>query len=285
MSSNPTDHEPCPEYLNSSATPTSSNASYDTSTDEPAFTGCGWNQPVVVDQAVKSQALACYSAFATWADGVNLALSTITKSTLTYFTSSWSTTSDYPWPNNLLYYTLCDGSHRVDFVPPAPRTIWSSSTDSAWQPVVPPRPCSVPAEGCEALYYNSTIPPTDDHLNALCGFPAHLCSPCLIKGGPIRLLYFPVTTVGGDKCGKTGTTLSPTITAAPTVQTLGTTLTSGTVYLSFKTLYASWDGFGNTYGNTYSNLILPFSSSDISTYCTGKTEGETVHIDLYRRLN
>ncbi|CAD0108869.1 unnamed protein product [Aureobasidium uvarum] len=87
-------------------------------------------------------------------------------------------------------------------------------------------------------------------------------------GGPVELAYFPVTTVGSDKCHNNGSTI--TNTEGPTaIEALGTTLTSGSVYLSFKSLYAFQEGFGRRIGPAFTDFILPLPSSAISTQCGG----------------
>lgn len=87
-------------------------------------------------------------------------------------------------------------------------------------------------------------------------------------GGPVELAYFPVTTVGNDQCRANGSTI--TNTGGPTViEALGTTLTSGSVYLSFQTLYAFQEGFGRRIGPAFTDFILPLPSSAISTQCGG----------------
>jgi hypothetical protein len=87
-------------------------------------------------------------------------------------------------------------------------------------------------------------------------------------GGPVELAYFPVTTIGNDKCHANGSTI--TNTGGPTaIEALGTTLTSGSVYLSFQTLYAFQEGFGRRIGPAFTDFILPLPSSAISTQCGG----------------
>ncbi|KAG9644420.1 hypothetical protein KCV04_g4249, partial [Aureobasidium melanogenum] len=130
------------------------------------------------------------------------------------------------------------------------------------------KPCKASPEECEYLYYRSGLSWDDITLMALCGSPAHLGLPCLIMGGPVQLAYFPVTTVGTDKCHNNGSTI--TNTGGPTsIEALGTTLTSGSVYLSFKSLYAFQEGFGERIGPAFTDFILPLPSSAISTQCGG----------------
>ncbi|KAH0375767.1 hypothetical protein KCU92_g10045, partial [Aureobasidium melanogenum] len=130
------------------------------------------------------------------------------------------------------------------------------------------KPCNASPEECEYLYYHSGLSWDDITLMALCGSPAHLGLPCLIMGGPVQLAYFPVTTVGSDKCHMNVSTI--TNTGGPTsIEALGTTLTSGSVYLSFKSLYAFQEGFGERIGPAFTDFILPLPSSAISTQCGG----------------
>lgn len=80
-----------------------------------------------------------------------------------------------------------------------------------------------------------------------------------------------MTTVSGNLCEGNGKTITPTPTGdgPDTIVTLGTTLTSPTVYVSFNTLYARAGGFLTDFGPTFSDYIIPFSSQDISTVCGG----------------
>ncbi|KAK5688932.1 hypothetical protein LTS10_000912 [Elasticomyces elasticus] len=109
-----------------------------------------------------------------------------------------------------------------------------------------------------------------DQLLRYCGFPAHLSEPCIIAGGPVQLFYFPVETIGGDLCYPNGSNISTIINTKPEVfTTLGREYTSGSVYLSFSTLYASYDGFWDRVGPTYSDYVMTLKTEDISTHCGG----------------
>ena len=143
-------------------------------------------------------------------------------------------------------------------------------------------------------FYNSNIPDIeDDWLEGNCGEPAHedqTNQTCLIGGGPVELVYWPVTTTGGDLCARNGTTLSqaPNATAQTAVTTLGHTFTTGSVHLSFHTLYAYYDGWGvaGQIGPTFSDYIVPLASSDVSTQCGGwaSANGPGTQLD-YADLN
>lgn len=96
---------------------------------------------------------------------------------------------------------------------------------------------------------------------------AHLGQPCVIAGGPVKLFYFPVDTIGGGLCNGSASTIVNT--KPEVITTLGRELTSGSVYLSFSTLYASYDGFWDRVGPTFDDYFMTLQSSDISTRCGG----------------
>ncbi|KAH0358152.1 hypothetical protein KCU83_g153, partial [Aureobasidium melanogenum] len=226
-------------------------------------------------------ALSCYATYSQWrAESMSWALTAIGTKTwpTTNSTSTITQTVDtvatiYP-SESLSTYKLCDGSPRVDF---EPLTLTSQVTSVSEFDVhvtvgLPTysatKPCKASPEECEYLYYHSGLSWDDITLMALCGSPAHLGLPCLIMGGPVQLAYFPVTTVGSDKCHNNVSTIRNT--GGPTsIEAMGTTLTSGSVYLSFKSLYAFQEGFGERIGPAFTDFILPLPSSAISTQCGG----------------
>ncbi|KAI9657956.1 MAG: hypothetical protein M1821_002613 [Bathelium mastoideum] len=80
-----------------------------------------------------------------------------------------------------------------------------------------------------------------------------------------RLLYWPVTTVGGDLCGKAGSTIenTPTIPGKPnTVIFDNTTLTSPTVYFSFDTFGPDTN---SNCGTQHTNVLFPMDPNSVST--------------------
>ncbi|KAK3653140.1 hypothetical protein LTR56_004676 [Elasticomyces elasticus] len=212
------------------------------------------------------------------------------------------TTTFYP-TNVSSTYTLCDGSPRAD-VSPLTQYITSISTYyyTYQQPDLPSsfrsQPCTPTPEQCRIYYYNSNLydPSADasvwesfnnetrmendedradaDQLLRYCGFPAHLSEPCIIAGGPVQLFYFAVDTIGGDLCYPNGSNISTIINTKPeVVTTLGREYTSGSVYLSFSTLYASYDGFWDRIGPTYSDYVMTLKTEDVSTHCGGGAIG------------
>ncbi|KAH0284850.1 hypothetical protein KCU62_g8025, partial [Aureobasidium sp. EXF-3399] len=226
-------------------------------------------------------ALSCYATYSEWrAASMSWAMTAIDAKSWSSTTTTSSITQTFDtvatvYPSvGLTTYKLCDGSPRVDFEPLTLTSTYTSVTefDAYVTPGLPTysssKPCNASSDDCEYLYYHSGLSWDDITLEALCGSPAHLGLPCLIMGGPVELAYFPVTTVGNDKCRANGSTI--TNTGGPTViEALGTTLTSGSVYLSFQTLYAFQEGFGRRIGPAFTDFILPLPSSAISTQCGG----------------
>jgi hypothetical protein len=212
----------------------------------------------------------------------------VTMSTTLRSYNSTITTTKYP--SSVSAYTLCDGSPRVDASPMTGTTVSILSTDARtlpqianWSTTVPiwsvPQPCDPSPEVCRLWYYHSNILDiSDNELLQQCGRPTAYNESCVIRGGPIELIYWPVPPKV-ELCENNATRLlGPTVFASntsalaevpETITTLGHTFTSGTVYLSFSTLYASWDGFWDRVGPDFSDLIVPLPSSSIFTQCGG----------------
>jgi hypothetical protein len=194
------------------------------------------------------------------------------------------------YPSSVSAYTLCDGSPRVDVKPVTKTTVSTLSTytessarianwSSVWPEWQEPQPCDATPDMCRLWYYHSNIQEVaEDELLQQCGRPTQYNESCVIKGGPIELIYWPVPPKA-DLCENNATRLlGPTAFASntsaigevpATITTLGHTFTSGTVYLSFSTLYASWDGFWNHVGPNFTDLIVPLPSSSLFSQCGG----------------
>nr|OQO26670.1 hypothetical protein B0A51_07670 [Rachicladosporium sp. CCFEE 5018] len=235
------------------------------------------------------QAQRCWSSIANWRPGsVAWYNAQIANSTwpLTVATSTsvilWETSTTI-YPANASTFTLCDHTPRVDVEPITQHSSWNTTlsfttTRLATPTYSVPKPCRPNNHICRILYYESNIynvSGTEDEWEHECGFPAHadpVGKPCLIAGGPVQLVYFPVETRGGNLCAHNGTTIAPTTTGdPPTITAMGTTFTSGSVYLSFWTLFAYYDGFGynDTVDPTFTNHVVALPSSAISTHCGG----------------
>lgn len=206
--------------------------------------------------------------------------------TSTSFSTSNTTITTTVYPSSVSTYSLCDGSPRVD-ANPVTKTMTQNVTSSYSFTTIAnatglpdwdrPPPCKPDADTCRLWYYHSNIQDVnEDELLSQCGRPTNMNESCVIRGGPIELIYWPVLPKS-DLCENLPTGLpeaiafSPNVTSKPAapevITTLGHTFTSGTVYLSFSTLYASWDGFWNHVGPDFSDYIVPLPSSSIFTQC------------------
>lgn len=228
---------------------------------------------------INQYALSCYSAryswrkqYAAWEstaiDGKSFS-TTVTNTTIEFAT----TTTITIYPSDVPTYKLCDGSPRVDALPNTITSAYNlTSTLEGYvtfgTPTFSPAPCTMSPTDCMYLYYNTSLSWDDLTLLGTCGSPAHLGLPCLIGGGPVKLAYFPVSTTNGDLCRGNGSTIT-SMDGPSTIEALGTILTSGSVYLSFQTLYAYQEGFGIRIGPNFTDYILPVPSSAISTQCGG----------------
>ncbi|KAK3714148.1 hypothetical protein LTR37_007950 [Vermiconidia calcicola] len=171
------------------------------------------------------------------------------------------------YPKKVSTYKLCDGTPRADVAPITKHwsgnsTWWQTWTQELTDDYPRTQPCTPDEEMCRLWYYDSNVQKKDDmELLRQCAFPAHIDESCLLGGGPVRLVYFPVTTATVDLCGRnmsTTSTISGGLQDLDRVTAFGRTFTSGSVYLSFKTLYASHDGFWDRVGPTLAILFFPY---------------------------
>ncbi|KAK1070523.1 hypothetical protein LTR33_010630 [Friedmanniomyces endolithicus] len=91
---------------------------------------------------------------------------------------------------------------------------------------------------------------------------------CAVNTASLQLLYWPVATIGGDLCHGNGSTVTatPTIPGQPnTVLYMNTTLTSPTVYMQFKNVFA----IGTDYvaKSSFQNTLLPLAPTAVSSRC------------------
>lgn len=92
---------------------------------------------------------------------------------------------------------------------------------------------------------------------------------CMIRGDHVRLIYWPVTTTGANSCRSNGTTVTPTATGIQTLESLGWTFTSPSVYISFQSLSA-WDwGCYTEIGEGISNTIIGLPPESLSSAVGG----------------
>lgn len=93
------------------------------------------------------------------------------------------------------------------------------------------------------------------------------CGRCAVTGGTVQLLYWPATSTSTGNLSVPVPTSAKAVGTSPiTLVTLGTTLTSPTIYVSYKNVYASdgCTGIGSTLSNTI--LAIPTSSQLSSVY-------------------
>lgn len=264
------------------------NASYysaSTTSNYPLYNNVFTATPRVSTAAqAMSQAMQCWSEIATWRNSSALFWNAKIADRTWAITSSWSslsmnwTRTSTIYPSSVSTYTLCDGTPRAD-VRPRTTTISGTSTLSAsitatLTPTFAAQPCSLEPRDCRILYQDTNIEAIDDReLLRQCGNPAHVVgdAECLVGGGPVEIIYFPVTRNDTKLCQSSNSTVSagPLIPRMSEISTLGHSFTSASAYISFKTLYATYDGFWDTVGPTFTDYIVPLLSADISTQCGG----------------
>lgn len=240
-----------------------------------------------------SHAQSCWSAYTNWFASypgyyasANISVSTTTFSQPSTYVQPASSTV---WPSgSVSTYKLCDGTPRASYSPSTAHFDSSMITEvdvySAVYPTpIPEQPCTMDQADCAVMYFGTNVNNLSDtnsddnwalgRLQGQCGYPLDTDVPCLVQGGPVELLYFPISTTGGDPGGcNEGTTVTPAEEPAP-VTTLGSTFHPGTVYVSFETLYAAYrslsgpGGAAVQIGKGYSNEIFEFRSDEISTNC------------------
>ena len=239
----------------------------------------------------------CWSDIVTWRNSSiswwnkYIASTKFSNTILTMQTTIWAVTETAIettiYPTSVSAYTLCDGSPRVDIRPQT--TTITSNVSRSRTTVVPEefafpqtQPCIPDSRTCRLWYYESNINVTnEDELLQQCGRPTGLYEPCLVAGGPVQLIYWPEGKGESNICPNNASIMLshpsnvrkiPATTLPDTITALGHTFTSGSVYLSFHTLYASYDGFWDRVGPTFKDTIIPVPSSAMSTHCGGFTE-------------
>lgn len=260
-----------------------------TSKTERPVTPVSWASPM-------PEVEKCWSDIVTWRKSSiswwnkYIASTKFSNTVLSTETTIWAVTETAIettiYPTSVSAYTLCDGSPRVDI---RPQTTTITSNVSLSRTTVVPRefafpqtqPCIPDSRTCRLWYYESNINVTnEDELLQQCGRPTGLYEPCLVAGGPVQLIYWPEGNGESNICPNNASMVLshasnarkiPATTLPDTITALGHTFTSGSVYLSFHTLYASYDGFWDRVGPTFKDTIIPVPSSAMSTHCGGFT--------------
>jgi hypothetical protein len=260
-----------------------------TSKSERPITPVSWASPM-------PEVEKCWSDIVTWRKSSiswwnkYIASTKFSNTVLSTETTIWAVTETAIettiYPTSVSAYTLCDGSPRVDI---RPQTSTITSNVSLSRTTVVPKefafpqtqPCVPDSHTCRRWYYESNINVTnEDELLQQCGRPTGLYEPCLVTGGPVQLIYWPEGNGESNICPNNASMVLshasnarkiPATTLPDTVTALGHTFASGSVYLSFHTLYASYDGFWDRVGPTFKDTIIPVPSSALSTHCGGFT--------------
>ncbi|KAF7190103.1 hypothetical protein HII31_08434 [Pseudocercospora fuligena] len=262
------------------------------------------------NKTLLSEAQSCWTAYTEWfsewqswsssIQAANVSIKTGTSFRLLSYTVYTSSTS---YPTDASTYRLCDGSARADV---SPMTVHSSSVTTESLPALTTISPSSPAQSCVpnvdecAIYqFGSNIGNSSydswvrSRLWGACGEPHDELSPCVIQGGPARLVYFPVTSPP-DLCASNNP--SQILTTGPElnnqlITTLGHTFDPKSAYISFETLYAavrsaqSAGGAAVQIGPTFSNTILPLCSDEVSTNCYGRIGGTATSTAGFADLN
>ncbi|SMR64102.1 unnamed protein product [Zymoseptoria tritici ST99CH_3D1] len=246
------------------------------------------------DPEAVSQAHQCWSDLLTWSSQsyswyssnvYNRTFSFTTTTMTPLISTSWTSTF---YPSDVSMYTLCDGSPRADIRPWTTSSTYNvTGTPYSYSSLSTPtytvaQPCIPSEQDCHIWYADSSIPDVNERaLENQCGNPAHGPDGDCVFGveGGVQLIYFPVSTVGGDLCTGNGTTIypPPRSDGPNVITTLGRTFTSGSAYISIKSLSAWVDGFGYTVGPNFSDLILTVKSEDMSTQCKGNKIGTSMN--------
>ncbi|PKY04280.1 hypothetical protein P168DRAFT_304585 [Aspergillus campestris IBT 28561] len=142
--------------------------------------------------------------------------------------------------------------------------IWStySSLSSAYRSAVPTPP---PGDT------NSPIRPTSCPSTRRNYTENDPCTNCHYLPGEATLFYWPVSTVSGDLCSQTGTTIpaTPTGTGPNTAVINGNTFVSPTIYVSFTSIYARSNMRahpGGSCGGEHENVIISVEPDAVSSY-------------------
>ncbi|KAE9976512.1 hypothetical protein EG328_003301 [Venturia inaequalis] len=146
---------------------------------------------------------------------------------------------------------------------------------------VPPPSCSIAPDDCKAVqssyskesaaftkFTSAFTPPyyvVNSPASPSCSTACTAKPQCMIKGDHVKVIYWPVTTTGANSCRSNGTTVPPTATGLRTIEALGTTFTSPSVYLSFQSLSAYDWGCYRQIGQGISNTIIAIPPESLSS--------------------
>ncbi|KAK6426154.1 hypothetical protein LTR95_016148 [Oleoguttula sp. CCFEE 5521] len=237
----------------------------------------------------------CFDRIQSWSSASSLWFETYGKAQISTFvsksTTNASTIVDYP---SVPYTTLCDGHPRISG---KPATHWSTSIVSSTITVAPnytaSRPtCALDSSLCSDFWssYSSCsnssrfLTPNVETISTgvcaavlgseLCQDPALATQTapvgafCVILASGVRLHYWPVVTVSGDVCNRTGTTIKPTG-PAPTAVVSDLTITSPTIVVEVDSLGLWWGGYSQYRNVSQSKLNVIVTLPEDQLYSGG----------------
>jgi len=196
----------------------------------------------------------------TLCDGIPRAITGVNASTSK---TTYTTTDEYMSATVATYRTTYSTSTKP-FTTPPPRCTLGCKACSMLMEAADWTQSSYDAKSdysANVLYpWDCPFLPTPDDTNPL------LPEDCQVDVWSAQLFYWPVTTINGNVCGKSGTTITPTPTGdGPNTFNLnGTILTSPTVYVSFYNLSYETAYFNST-SSYIGNTLMAFNATDIQS--------------------
>lgn len=229
-------------------------------------------------------AFACNAATASYSQAKTAFLKNRTTSFFPTFTTSIPHTTEF-WDT---YTVDCQNITHAHGTTPLSSSVYYNTTtftnytSTASNTYPGPSPsCRIQPDDCKAVkssysketsafnIFTSSIKPPYYVVNPpaapSCSTACTAKPSCMIQGDHVRVIYWPVTTTGANSCRSNGTTVTPTATGISKIETLGTTLVSPSVYLSFRSLSAYDWGCYKQIGKGISNTIIALAPESLSS--------------------
>jgi len=165
-------------------------------------------------------------------------------------------TNTNQWENQTLSLTYTRTSTEYSATSTA-NSVYSSAGQLPVTPVYLLGSAQTTLTATTTTYQTITAPPTYSASSPCCQVTQVItedCLQCSINGGTVQLLYWPSNTQNGS----VETTAGPNV-----ITTLGTTLTSPTVYISFQTVFA--ENLCTAVGGNHTGSIIGLAPQDVST--------------------
>jgi len=165
-------------------------------------------------------------------------------------------TNTNQWENQTLSLTYTRTSTEYSATSTA-NSVYSSAGQLPVTPVYLLGSAQTTLTATTTTYQTITAPPTYSASPPCCQVTQVImqdCLQCSINGGTVQLLYWPSNTHNSS----VETTAGPNV-----ITTLGTTLTSPTVYISFQTVFA--ENLCTAVGGNHTGSIIGLAPQDVST--------------------